>query len=148
MSVPGINEFLTEDHDRLDGLLESFQEWKEQDLARAKEFWARFLWGLRRHLEWEEAILFPLFEQKTGRDGLIATLCGEHQEIREWLTALDSKVAEGDTDSSHEEKMLLEELGGHNAREEYALYPRLAQLLDEGQQRVVLDALAAVPFGG
>jgi hypothetical protein len=36
MSAPSINESLTEDHDRLDDLLESFQEWKAKDLGKAK----------------------------------------------------------------------------------------------------------------
>ena len=38
MSAPSINESLTEDHDRLDDLLESFREWKAKDFAKAKGF--------------------------------------------------------------------------------------------------------------
>jgi iron-sulfur cluster repair protein YtfE (RIC family) len=60
--IDGINDFLTEDHLLLDGLLEGFQECKPKDPARAKELLARFASALHRHLRWEEAILFPLFE--------------------------------------------------------------------------------------
>ena len=123
MSASSINDFLTEDHDRLDGLLETFQEWRTKDSARAKDSLTQFTVGLQRHLRWEEAILFPLFEQKTGQSGLTNTLRGEHEEIREWLAALNQKVEQNDAGCDHEEKMLVEELGGHNAREEYALYP-------------------------
>ena len=85
MSALSINESLTEDHDRLDELLEDFQEWKAKDFARAKDFLTQFTLGLHRHLRWEETLLFPLFEQKTGQTGLTNTLRGEHEEIREWL---------------------------------------------------------------
>ena len=147
MSAPNINDYLTEDHDRLDGLLESFQEWRTKDTAKAKDFLTQFTVGLQRHLRWEENILFPLFEQKTGQSGLTNTLRGEHEEIREWLAALNQKVEQNDADCDHEEKMLVEELGGHNAREEYALYPELDKLLTEEEQRATFEAMAAVPEG-
>lgn len=147
MNAPSINDFLTEDHDRLDGLLESFQEWKAKDAAKAKDFLTQFTVGLQRHLRWEETILFPLFEQKTGLTGLTNTLRGEHEQIREWLAALNQKVEQNDADCDHEEKMLVEELGGHNAREEYALYPELDKLLTEEEQKATLEALAVVPEG-
>jgi hemerythrin superfamily protein len=136
-----INDFLTEDHRRLDELLESFQEWKARDPTRAKDSLAQFAAGLYRHLQWEETILFPAFEQTTGQTGLTQTLLGEHQAIREWLEALSSKVLHNDTDSAYEEKMLVEELGGHNAREEYALYPELDKRLSDEEKTRVLAAL-------
>ncbi len=147
MSAPSINDFLTEDHDRLDGLLETFQDWRAWDSPRAKDSLAQFTVGLQRHLRWEESILFPLFEQKTGQSGLTNTLWGEHEEIRERLAALNQKVEQNDADCDHEEKMLVEELGGHNAREEYALYPELDKLLTEEEQQATFEAMAAVPEG-
>lgn len=145
MPVPSINEFLTEDHGRLDELLEGVQEWRPKDHVKAKEFLLAFGSALRRHLRWEETILFPLFEQKTGQTGLPHTLLGEHQEIREWLEALTRKLEQNDADSGYEEKMLVEELGGHNAREEYALYPELDRLLTDEEKNRVFEAMAAVP---
>jgi regulator of cell morphogenesis and NO signaling len=145
MSAPSINESLTEDHDRLDGLLESFQEWRAKDTDRAKDFLMLFTLGLRRHLQWEETVLFPLFEQKKGQTGLTNTLRGEHEEIREWLGALNQKIEQNDADCDHEEKMLVEELGGHNAREEYALYPELDKLLTDVEKDAAFEAMAAVP---
>jgi len=38
-------------------------------------------------------------------------------------------------------------LGGHNAREEYALYPELDKLLTEEEQKATLEAMAAEPEG-
>jgi DUF438 domain-containing protein len=141
MANQSINEFLTEDHSRLDELLQGFQDWKLRDVAMAKELLAQFVSALHRHLQWEETVLFPLFEQKTGQTGLTRTLLGEHQEIREWLGAVSEKIGENDTDSAYEEKMLVEELGGHNAREEYALYPELDKLLTDEEKRRVFEVM-------
>lgn len=146
--MQSINAFLTDDHGQLDALLEAFQEWKSKDLAKAKESLARFVSALHRHLEWEETILFPLFEEKTGQTGLTQTLRGEHEEIREWLEALSQKVGQDAADSGYEEKMLAEELGGHNAREEYALYPALDKLLTDDEKSRVFAAMAAVQERG
>lgn len=142
-----INSFLTEDHHRLDDLLEGFQVWKDNDHAKAKELLAQFMSALHRHLRWEEDVLFPMFEQKTGQTGLTRTLFGEHQEIRQWLEALAEKVDQNDPDSSYEEKSLVEELGGHNAREEYALYPELDKLLSEEERVQVFGAMATSARG-
>lgn len=147
MSAPSINDFLTEDHDRLDGLLQSFQQWRAKDCAKAKDFLTQFTVGLQRHLRWEESVLFPVFEQKTGQNRLTNTLRGEHEEIKEWLAVLNQKVEQNDTDCEHEERMLVEELGGHNAREEYTLYPELDKLLTEEEKRTALEAMAAVSEG-
>jgi regulator of cell morphogenesis and NO signaling len=74
MTIPSLNDFLTEDHNRLDEFLERFQERKAGNFIEAAEFWTRFASALKRHLLWEETILFPLFEQKTGQSGLTDTL--------------------------------------------------------------------------
>lgn len=147
MPIPSLNEFLTEDHDRLDELLESFRERKDGDRAEAAEFLTRFTSALCRHLLWEESILFPLFEQKTGQSGLTDTLRAEHEEIREWLAALNEKVEEGDTNSEREADLLINELGGHNAREEYALYPQLDSLLSDAEKQAAFAAMSAIPDG-
>jgi regulator of cell morphogenesis and NO signaling len=146
--INSINDVSTEDHRRLADLLEEFQESKPQDSARAKELLARFVSALHRHLRWDESILFPLFEQKSGRTGLTRTILAEHQEIRERLEALSEKLEETDADSGYEEKMLVEELGGHNAREEYAFYPELDRLLSDEEKKRVFEAMAAHPEGG
>lgn len=142
MATQYINDFLTEDHERLDELLENFRDRKRRALAEAREILRQFTVALHRHLQWEETILFPLFEQKTGQAGLTDTLRAEHEEIREWLAALNDKVEQGDLDSDREEKMLEEELGGHNGREEYALYPQLDKLLTDEERQRVFEAMS------
>jgi hypothetical protein len=50
MTVPSLNDFLTEDHNRLDEFLESFQERKAGNPMEAAEFLMRFTSALQRHL--------------------------------------------------------------------------------------------------
>ena len=61
-----ICEFFEQDHDRLDELFKTFQKMKRSDFAKAKEAFKAFKVGLQRHIVWEEDLLFPLWEEKTG----------------------------------------------------------------------------------
>jgi hemerythrin superfamily protein len=38
----------------------------------------------------------------------------------------------------------MDELGGHNAREEYALYPQLDKLLTDAEKQAAFEAMSAV----
>lgn len=147
MTAPSLNDFLTADHHTLDEFLERFQERKGANPIEAMEYLTRFTAALERHLLWEETLLFPLFEQKTGQSGLTDTLRGEHEEIRECLAALNEKSKEGDADSESEVELLVNELGGHNGREEYALYPQLDKLLTDAEKKAALNAMSDVPCG-
>lgn len=147
MATQSLNEFLTDDHNRLDELLGGFQERKTGNLTEAATFLVRFTAALQRHLLWEETVLFPLYEQKVGQSGLTDTLRAEHEEIREWLAALNKRVKESNAESDHEVEMLVNELGGHNAREEYALYPQLDKLLNEAEKQAAFEAMSAIPEG-
>ncbi|MEY4704226.1 MAG: hypothetical protein RL042_422, partial [Nitrospirota bacterium] len=61
-----ISAFFGQDHDRLDELLKAFQQLKRLDFAKAKEAFKEFKFGLQRHIVWEEDLLFPIWEEKTG----------------------------------------------------------------------------------
>lgn len=139
-----LDDFLSDDHNRLDELIATFQERKDEKPVEAAEFLAEFTSGLLRHLVWEETILFPLFEQKTAQTALTNTLRAEHEEIRAWLTALNDKVEEGDADCDHEAAMLVNELGAHNGREEQSLYPRLDKLLSDAEKQAAFERMSAV----
>ena len=61
-----IRDYFEADHDRLDDLLKEYQNQKEVDFQRAKSALIEFKLGLERHIVWEEEILFPVFESKSG----------------------------------------------------------------------------------
>lgn len=135
------------DHDRLDHLLETYRELKRVDFARAKEAFKEFKFGLQRHILWEENILFPLFEEKTGmRDrGPTVVMRAEHREIGKWLEALHDKVRARDVDSDREEEVLFETLFAHNHKEENVLYPAIDRLLSEEETAAVFRKMEELP---
>lgn len=141
-----ISEYFEKDHDRLDGLFINFQEWKRKDYPKAREFFRDFKFGLQRHIVWEEEILFPLFEQKTGMtQGPTFVMRMEHRQIHELLEALHTKVKAGDPESGNEEKALLEVLSNHNVKEESVLYPGIDSLSNEADVTRVFNEMNAIP---
>src|SRR5579884_3385315 len=66
MSEAAVQTSFAHDHDRLDELLETYRRLKRVDFDQAKQAFREFKFGLQRHIIWEETVLFPLFEEKTG----------------------------------------------------------------------------------
>jgi iron-sulfur cluster repair protein YtfE (RIC family) len=146
-TVTSIRTLFAEDHDRLDGLFAHYQERKRADYAEARPFFRAFKIGLQRHIVWEEQILFPLFEEKTGLHdtGPTEVMRREHRLIGERLEALHDRVRRQDPESDAEEQALREALGVHNEKEERALYPVLDRLLTDEEKRAVAEAMARLP---
>ena len=141
-----ISEYFEKDHDRLDDLFRSFQEWKAKDYPRAKENFVAFKFGLQRHIVWEEDILFPLFEKGSGvTQGPTLVMRLEHRQIGECLEAVHKKVKNADPASDQEEKNLLEVLSAHNMKEEHVLYPAIDCLASAEDVRMVFDQMTAIP---
>jgi regulator of cell morphogenesis and NO signaling len=118
------------DHERLDALLQSFQTLKHQDFSNAKEAFRQFKSGLERHIRWEENLLFPLWEEKTGMfdAGPTVVMRHEHRRIEEQLQAIDRNVAEENMDDAQAEQALRALLAAHNLKEERVLYPAIDQV--------------------
>jgi regulator of cell morphogenesis and NO signaling len=135
------------DHDRLDQLLNTYRQLKRIDFARAKEAFREFKFGLQRHIIWEETVLFPLFEEKTGmRDrGPTAVTRAEHREIGQRLEALHAKVRAKDADSSREEEELLQALAAHNQKEENVLYPMIDRLSSDEERAAAFKKMEELP---
>ncbi|MFI5345486.1 MAG: hemerythrin domain-containing protein [Elusimicrobiota bacterium] len=142
-----ISEQFGADHDRLDALFADFQTLKRTDAAAAKEKFKGFLKGLTRHIVWEEDVLFPLFEERTGmkNSGPTAVMRLEHRQIKVHLDAIHDKVRVADPDSDAAEKALLEVLKAHNMKEEMILYPAIDQGLDAVGLESARKAIEAIP---
>ncbi len=70
-----IADYFEKDHDRLDQLYRDYLRLKHVHFANARENFISFKHGLERHIAWEEGILFPIFQRKTGIiDGPIAVM--------------------------------------------------------------------------
>ena len=147
MAMTGVHDCFAKDHDRLDGHFAEFQNLKRTDFPTAKANFKQFMFGLKRHIVWEEEILFPIFERNTGmRDmGPTAVMRQEHVLIHQRLDALHAKVRAADPESDAEAEALLAVLKDHNMKEEQILYPAIDQMLAPGELEAVEKAMAGVP---
>jgi len=138
MKEASITQYFQQDHDRLDALFQQFQHLTNTDPTKAREWFREFKSGLERHIVWEEEILFPLFEEKTGmrEAGPTEMMRMEHEQIRRLLEAILQGLQQGTTTDS-DEAALLEILDAHNQKEEYILYPTIDELFTEQDRREV-----------
>lgn len=141
-----IKQYYQDDHDRLDGLFTQFQELKRTDFQKAKESFKEFMHGLKRHIIWEEEILFPLFEKHTGMSsgGPTQVMRMEHVEIKKHLGAIHDKVKTGNAETDDDEKNLLSALSAHNEKEEGVLYPIINNMSSAEETQTVFSEMEKV----
>ena len=142
-----ISAFFEQDHDRLDELFKTFQQLKRADFAKAKDAFKEFKVGLQRHILWEEDLLFPLWEEKTGvsEGGPTFVMRNEHRQIGQQLEAIHDKVAEQNPESGQEEQALLNLLGSHNLKEERVLYPSIDQVTSSEERETIFLNMKNIP---
>ena len=142
-----VSAFFEQDHDRLDELFKTFQQLKRSDFPKAKEAFKEFKFGLQRHIVWEEDVLFPLWEKKTGmsESGPTPVMRHEHRQIGQQLEAIHGKVSEQNPDSDKEEQALLDLLGSHNRKEELRLYPAIDQVAGTEGQEAIFQSMKIIP---
>ncbi len=147
MTKDNVSSVYGHDHDELDNYLKEFQLLKNKDFSKAKPFFRAFKFGLQRHILWEEEILFPVFEAKTGmaESGPTAVMRQEHVLIKEALETLHQKVRQNDPDSDPEEKSLVDLLSMHNEKEEGILYPAIDRLTDLEEKESLFKLMQDVP---
>src|SRR3990172_9847139 len=138
MKEASITQYFQQDHERLDALCQQSQHLTNTAPTKAREWFREFKSGLERHIVWEEEILFPLFEEKTGmrEAGPTEMMRMEHEQIRRLLEAILQGLQQGTTTDS-DEPALLEILDAHNQKEEYILYPTIDELFTEQDRREV-----------
>lgn len=134
--MQGISEFMAADHDRLDTILANFVDTLKADINSAGVLFNEFNEGLLRHIKWEEEILFPVFEEKTGmRDmGPVSVMRMEHDHIRDCLQQISRLLPGedfGEIEKHHGD--LFEILSAHNSKEENVLYPWIDRETSPGE---------------
>lgn len=145
--IKSITSYFEADHDRLDLIFSQFQKLKQRSMGEAKPFFKAFNNGLKRHIVWEEDILFPQFERKSGMTGSGPTFVmrEEHRLIGAVLERLHDKVRKGNPSSEQEESELLQILSAHNSKEERVLYPAIDELSSEQEVSEMFLAMENIP---
>jgi len=131
----GIFEALSWDHDRLDALeAAAFQARAAGDLPSAFDLYTEFAFGLRRHIGFEEDLLFPAFEAESGMPptaGPTAVMRTEHREILQLLEQIELGIGDAAAPLAALRARFHSVLGEHNVKEEQVLYPAVDALLQE-----------------
>lgn len=138
-----VSEALSWDHDRLDSLeARAFQARERGDLDEATNLYSMFAFGLRRHIRFEEEILFPEFDSRMGLEktaGPTAVMRAEHLEILLWLDRIERSIGRPEADVDPLRKSFHGVLGDHNLKEEHVVYPGTDSVLSALER----DALVA-----
>ncbi len=135
---------LSEDHRRLDALLDDAAAAVDRgDLGAAMPPFSAFHDGLERHIRFEEEVVFPIFEERTGmRQGPTTVMRAEHRAIRAALADLAAALQRGEParfEAARE--ALLDALGPHNEKEEQVLYPMTDEVVGENERRALVARL-------
>ena len=142
-----ILEFMSIDHDRLDNKIRTYSADKLVDIERAESIFLSFKNELERHIIWEEDILFPVFERKTGiKDGgPTSVMRAEHIQIKNHLQEIKKKLhAKKIQNPCKEEVALLEVLESHNQKEENILYPGIDNLTSEQEKELMIKEMSEI----
>ena len=145
-----VTEALAWDHDRLDALeQEAFAARAAGDFEEARAIYRAFAHGLRHHIGFEEGVLFPEFEARTGLSpeaGPTAVMRFEHREIESLMARIEAGIGDpaATVDAARTEMHHI--LGEHNLKEEGVLYPGTDRLLTAAERDELVRRIQA--FGG
>src|SRR5689334_21018643 len=144
-----IGTFLSDDHRRLDGLFNQFQRLLEQEAISAGETFSRFMGGLERHIEWEEELLFPQFEQRSGMAGVgpAAVMRSEHRCLKILIDRIQDRLRAG-ASLDGLDTQLFDALTVHNRREDKVFYAWLDGLLSEEEAGMLINGMKDMPDDG
>jgi iron-sulfur cluster repair protein YtfE (RIC family) len=133
------------DHDRLDRLFDEYKGLKPVNREEAGARFREFRRGLERHIAWEEGLLYPLWEAKTGlRDvGPTAVMRREHEQILMLLKRMAAALDEDGVPQAEDDEGLLAILAAHNWKEEAMLYPMIDQHSTAEERERVFSSMAA-----
>ncbi len=130
--MSGIHAYMSRHHELCDGIFgRAKKAATENDWASTERDCKAFLQQINRHIDAEENLLFPAFEDKTGMaGGPTHVMRMEHAQLRalfgEMLGAIGAMEAERYLRNADLVAALLRE---HNLKEENILYPMLDNLL-------------------
>lgn len=143
-----ITEFLIAEHRGYDeGLAAAEDAAQAGDLSRCRADFQRFRAAMEHHIQKEEALLFPAFEQASGSATEPTRVMRlEHRQMREVFVKMARALAGSDLeDFLGQAETLLILMRQHNIKEEQTLYPMCDQFLGDTASSVI-QALQNFPM--
>ena len=138
-----VSEYLTSDFKRLDLILNSLVKAVrlEKSVELQQSLFSLFKSGLMRHIQWEEGVLFPIFERESNLpNGPTRIMKAEHSEMSSVLNSIEDTL---DNRIDLEKLVALGNcLDEHNLKEKRILYPSIDRMLDEDTQEMIAVAIS------
>jgi iron-sulfur cluster repair protein YtfE (RIC family) len=138
-----ITSYMEQDHDRIDGhAARATAAAGAQDWSTLQDQGSEFLRRLQRHIEIEEDLLFPAFEQRTGMvaAGPSRQMRDEHEWMQPILVRMQQALAANDgAEWQRATRSLLDILEPHNVKEEQMMYPMLEDAAGAEAQELLLQ---------
>jgi iron-sulfur cluster repair protein YtfE (RIC family) len=149
-SKGSVTDYLSSDHRRLDGLMQSCRELVEKGVMNeAAGVFAEFRAGLKRHVKIEEGLVFPVFESSTGLTrsaGPTGVMRHEHEEILRLLDLIKDlfeSASPTPSEFSSLRSALAALLQAHNDKEERILYPMTDRAASPEALRELVEKMKA-----
>ncbi len=134
-----VTDCLEADHRRLDAIIPVVRRLVEAgSFDTARSGFAEFVCGLNRHIDIEEQLLFPIFEEKMGLfgGGPTVVMKHEHVQIRDSIGSVVAALESSDTPAVEAAiDDLVDTLSVHNGKEEGILYPMTDRALGSERAR-------------
>lgn len=133
-----ITAFFLQDQERLNLLLEASA--KAESEERAQKLYMAFRTGLKRHIQWEERLLYPVYEQV--RSGLhlspTGALLADHRKL---VSLMDEALVYDFPARAPQINALKALLNPHNQREARMIYPTVDSHSEGDARDALLDEL-------
>ena len=141
--MESITAWMQQDHVLIDGILERATAAAQAgDFAALEREAALFLQRLERHIDMEENLLFPAFEERTGMTaaGPSVQMRAEHEQMQAIFLQMRAAVAAKDAAGYRQaSQALLEVLVPHNLKEEQMMYPMLDDAMGADASALLAD---------
>ena len=140
--MPTIVSFMQHDHERLDKLFGEYQKEQSSNPAKKLTLFQEFRNGLEKHIKWEQEILFPIFEKKTGipQGGPTEVMNMEHSHIKTFLENIGERLQKNERTNDVDENLILT-LRQHNYKEENILYPSIDGVISASETKEILEKM-------
>lgn len=136
-----INGYMLNDHRECDEIfVRASEAAAASDWTALERHAGDFLGRIGRHIEMEETLLFPAFEENTGmgEGGPTATMRGEHAQMRPMFAQMREAITQRNAPQYRQVSQALHELlQQHNMKEEQMMYPMLDQSLGDDASRML-----------
>jgi len=140
-----ISDFMKLHHKMLTVMLDEFRSSKK-DTPKRERLFANFASLLEKHMIFEEEVLFPLFEGKTGTESLnksTSTLRKDHKQVRD-LAEKIKKMMNNNADTDKLENHLVEILQEHEKTEFDIVYPWLDEAIGEDAAKAIIRGMKTI----